>query len=259
MVTLTINGKVVQANEGEYLLAVIRRMGIDIPALCQHDAVEPYGGCRLCMVEITKEEWNGWKNHVTSCLYPVEEGLIVNTHAPKIIELRKTLLDLFLARNPHTPLIQKMAAEYGLTKSSFELVPEPNDCILCGICTRVCDEMGFSAISTVNRGHGKEVAPPLDQPPPDCVGCLACAQACPTNFIKFKDNGTTREIWGRTFEMLTCEKTGKPTITKEFADYLVKNRNIPEEYFTKGDEAHRKETALTMGTITRWSTTEETS
>ncbi|MDX9857253.1 MAG: 2Fe-2S iron-sulfur cluster-binding protein [candidate division Zixibacteria bacterium] len=257
MVTLTINGKVVQAEKGEYLLAVIRRMGIDVPALCHHEAVEPYGGCRLCMVEITKESWNGWKNHVTACLYPAEQDLIVSTHSDTIIELRKSLLDLFLARNPHTPLIQKLAAEHGLTKTTFEVVPEPNDCILCGICTRVCDEMGFSAISMVNRGHGREVAPPLHQPPPACVGCLACAQACPTRYIKYEDNGATRKIWDRTFELLTCEKTGRPTITREFAEYLSEHRDLPKEYFRVNDESHRGELVSTMAAITRWSVTEE--
>ncbi len=76
MLHLTINGKVVKAEQGEMLLAVIRREGIEIPALCHHEAVEPFGACRLCTVEITKEEWDGWSNFVTSCLYPVENDLI---------------------------------------------------------------------------------------------------------------------------------------------------------------------------------------
>ncbi len=257
MVTLTINGKVVRAEEGEMLLAVIKRQGIDIPALCQHDAVEPYGACRLCMVEITKESWNGWKNHVTSCLYPVEQDLIVNTHSETVQELRRTILDMMLARNPETPLIQQLAADHGVTKTSFEPVPEPNDCILCGICTRICDTMGFHAISSVNRGHGKEIAPPLHQPPPDCVGCLACALNCPTNFIKFTDNGRERVIWDKKFELILCEKTGQAGITREFADYLIRHRDIPPEYFKVNDESHRKELAATMGAISQWGQEEE--
>ncbi len=252
MVTLTINGKVVQAEEGEMLLTVIRRQNVDIPALCDHEAVEPYGACRLCMVEITKDAWDGWKNHVTSCLYPVEQDLIVSTHTPKVLELRKTLMDLYLARHPETPLVQKLAAEYGLTKTSYEEVPEPNDCILCALCTRVCDHMGFHAISMVNRGHGKEVAPPLHKAPPDCVGCLACAQVCPTQYIKFEDDGDTRKIWDKSFDLIKCSRTGQPSITREFADFLIEHRNIPKEYFDEGDEAHRKETAMRMGAITQW-------
>jgi len=252
MVTLTINGKQVQADDGEMLLAVIRRQQIDIPALCHHDAVEPYGGCRLCAVEITRPDWKGWKRTVVSCLYPAEEGLIVSTHSEPIIELRKSLLDLYLARSPRAKLIREMAAEYGITKTSFEEIAEGDDCILCGLCTRVCDQMGFHAISSVNRGHGKEIAPPLHEPPPDCVGCISCAQVCPTDFIKFEDKGTTRTIWGKKFELLTDKLTGRPTITREFAEYLSKHREIPADYFELDHESHRHELARTMGRITQW-------
>ncbi len=257
MVNLTINGKLVQADEGEMLLAVITREGIDIPSTCNHKAVEPYGACRLCTVEITRKEWDGWKKHVTSCLYPVEEGLIVSTHTPEVIALRKTILDLYLARSPKAKYIRDLAAQYGITQTSFEEVPDGDDCILCALCTRVCDEMGFHAISTVGRGHGKEVAPPLNEPPPDCVGCLACAQICPTNFIKYTDDGTTRTIWGKKFEMLKGEDTGRPIITKAFAEHLAKHREIPEDYFKADDLGHRKELALSMGKVAQWEKQEE--
>ncbi len=257
MVTVTINGKLVRATEGEMLLTVIRREKINVPALCHHEAVEPYGACRLCMVEITKTEWKGWNDYVTSCLYPAVDGLIVQTHSPTVIELRRTILDLYLARCPEAALVQKLAAEYGLTKTSFEPVREPNDCILCGLCTRICDQMGFAAISAVNRGHGREIAPPLREAPPDCVGCLACALNCPTDYIKFSDQGAKREIWGRSFELLTDRKTGQTTITKEFAEYLVANRSIPHDYFDLSDESHRKELALGMGKIAQFSREEK--
>ena len=259
MVTFTINGKMVQASEGEMLLAVIEREGIEIPSICNHKAVEPYGACRLCTVEITRAEWDGWKKHVTSCLYPVEEGLIVSTHTDEVIKMRKTILDLYLARSPKAKYVQELAAQYGIMQTSFEEVSDGDDCILCALCTRVCDAMGFHAISTVNRGHGKEIAPPLKEAPPDCVGCLACAQVCPTNFIKYTDDGVSRTIWGKKFELLQCEQTGKPTITREFAEYLSKNRDIPEEYFKAGDEAHRSELALSMGKIAQWQRQEEKS
>ena len=258
MISLTINGKLIRAEEGEMLLAVIRRQKIDIPALCNHDAVEPYGACRLCTVEITKTNWDGWKNYVTSCLYPVEDGLIVSTHSPDVIEIRKTLFDLQLARSPHAELIQEMAAEYGITRTSFEEITDGDDCILCGLCTRVCDEMGFHAISSVNRGHGKEIAPPMWEPPPDCVGCLACAQVCPTDFIKYENTGDKLEIWGKEFELITCEQTGRPTITREFAEYLTRHRDIPAEYFKLNDETHRKELAATMGKVSQWGREEQT-
>ena len=102
MVHLTINGRVVQATEGEMLLDVIRRLEIDVPAICHHNSVEPFGSCRLCTVEITRADWNGWKNYVTSCLYPVADGLIVSTHNEPVNEIRRTLLDLYLARHPQS-------------------------------------------------------------------------------------------------------------------------------------------------------------
>lgn len=252
MVTLTINGKQVQAKEGEMLLAVIRREGIEVPSTCHHEAVEPYGACRLCTVEITKPDWDGWSKQVTSCLYPVEQDLMVTTHSESLNDLRATLLDLMLARSPQAKLVQDMAAEYGVTKSSFDIVPDANNCILCGLCTRVCDAMGFKAISTVGRGHGKEIAPPLGEAPPDCVGCLSCAQICPTNYIEFTETKTTRKIWGKTFKLIKCETTGQTTITEEFAAYLNKHRNIPEDYFKRSDLAHRRELAATMGKIANW-------
>lgn len=257
MIRMTINGKPVTAEPGEMLLAVIKRAGIDIPSTCDHPAVEPYGACRLCSVEITRPEWDGWKKQVTSCLYPVEDNLIVYTHTPELIETRKTILDLFLARCPNAKLIQDMAAEYGLTRTSYQEIPDGDDCILCGLCTRVCDTMGFHAISSVGRGHGKEIAPPLGEAPPDCVGCLACAQICPTDFIKYTDDGRTRKIWGREFELVRCEKTGLGVVTKEFAEHLSKTRNIPIEYFSRNDATHRQETANSMGRVTQWSREEE--
>jgi bidirectional [NiFe] hydrogenase diaphorase subunit len=257
MVHLTINGTRVQATEGEMLLTVIRRMGIDIPALCHHEAVEPFGACRLCLVEITKDSWNGWKGYVTSCLYPVENDLIVNTHADKVIEARKTLIDLQLARCPNSPEIQQLAAQFGINRTSYEPKVDGDNCILCGLCTRICDQMGFSAISTVERGHGRRIAPPLDQPPPDCVGCLACALNCPTHVIPFTQAGDRRTIWEKDFELITCSRCGRKTITREFATALSKMRGIPESYFELCDACHREDTAQGMGRIAAWSRREE--
>jgi bidirectional [NiFe] hydrogenase diaphorase subunit len=253
MVKLIINGRLIQADEGEMLLAVIRRERIDIPALCHHEAVEPYGACRLCTVEITKPEWNGWKNYVTSCLYPVAEGLIVTTHSEKVIELRRTILDLYLAAHPNTPEIIRLASEHGVNTTSYEQVPDSDDCIMCALCTRICEKMGFCAISTVQRGHVKEVASPLHESPPDCTGCLACARNCPTGHIKFTQVGNRMTIWGRQFELLTCRQCGRHTITREFADHLSRTKDIPTSYFEVCDACHRKETALTMGRIANWS------
>lgn len=234
------------------LLSVIRRENIDVPAMCHHEAVEPFGACRLCVVEITRQEWDGWCDYVTSCLYPVADGLIVNTHAPKVNELRKTILDLFLARHPKCTEIIELAGEYGVTRTRYETVVDGDNCILCGLCARICDRMGFHAISTVGRGHGKEIAPPLRQAPPDCTGCLSCAMNCPTNFIEYKVKKGLLTIWDKKFELLTCNKCGKETITREFAVHLSEQRNIPPNYFDTCDACHRNELAAAMGRIAAW-------
>lgn len=252
MVRLTINGRSVQASEGEMLLAVIRREGISVPALCNHEAVEPYGGCRLCLVEITRDDWDGWTKQVTSCLYPAEEGLIVQTHSTGVNEVRRTIVDLYLARHPKSPEIKQLAEEYGVLKTSYEEVPDGNNCTLCAICTRICDKMGFHAISSVGRGHGKEIAPPLNEPPADCTGCLSCAKNCPTNYIEYTCDNGSLTIWGKQFELLACKHCGKNGITREFAEHLSKRRDIPIEYFETCDDCHRKELSRTMGQITNW-------
>jgi bidirectional [NiFe] hydrogenase diaphorase subunit len=249
MVHLTINGKVVKAREGEMLLAVIRREGIDIPALCHHEAIEPTGNCRLCTVEITKADWGGWKKYVTSCLYPVEEGLIVATHSPEVIEIRRTILDLQLARCPDAEIIQKLAEEYGLYKSSYEIVPDADNCIMCYACTRICEVLGKSAISALQRGHDKVIAPPFGDEPSDCIGCLACAHICPTDVIPWRDENGTRIIWNKKFELLTCKKCGNPTIARDFAEYLCQQRGLPEEYFEVCDACKRLELAGKMGDL----------
>ena len=115
------------------------------------------------------------------------------------------------------------------------LNPEPTDCILCGLCTRVCDHIGVSAISSTNRGWGREIAPPFNQPPPDCIGCLACAEICPTDFIPYETSNHRRTIWGREFEMLRDPKTGEAVITKEQAEHFAERSGVPMTYFENSD------------------------
>jgi NADH dehydrogenase/NADH:ubiquinone oxidoreductase subunit G len=249
MVTIYINGKAIQAGEDEMLLPVIRRQGVEIPALCHHDAIEPCGSCRLCMVEITKKEWEGWSKFVTSCLYPVEPNLMVTTHTPQLQELRKTILDLYLARSPRSEAIRKLASEYGIMETSYEVVPDSDDCIMCYACTRACTELGRYAISAVDRGHDKTISGPLREAPVDCIGCLSCAYICPTNFIKWEDNDGVRSIWGRDFALIRCRECGKKIITKDFADYLINKKGLPAEYFDVCDDCKRIETTKKMGSI----------
>ena len=186
-VTLKINDQEVKAKEGETILDVSRKMGLNIPTLCYSSALEPFGACRLCSVEILDKR--GRKRVVTSCNYPVEEGLTVYTNSEKVMKTRKVLLELLLARCPKVKKIQDLAREYGVEKPRFWISDEEEDCILCGLCTRVCEEkIGLYAINFAKRGVEREVTAPYHELSDECIGCGACAMVCPTKSKKIQIN-----------------------------------------------------------------------
>jgi coenzyme F420-reducing hydrogenase beta subunit len=186
-VSLKIDNQEVKAKEGSTILEVARNLGIKIPTLCYLKSLSPYGSCRLCSVEVVDK--SGKSRIVTSCNYPVEEGLVVCTASEKIVETRRTLLDMLLARCPKVPKIQEMALEYGIQKSSFWSEDENEDCILCGLCSRVCDELvGVHAIDFAKRGVEREVTTPYHELSNECIGCGACATVCPTKSKKTRLN-----------------------------------------------------------------------
>jgi len=178
-IKLKIDGQEVIAKEGATILDVAKSKGINIPTLCYHKALSPFGSCRICSVEIIDKR--GRSRIVTSCNYPVEEGLVVFTKSEKTIKVRKLLLELLLARTPKVQKIKELALEYGIEKPSFWVEDEDEDCILCGLCTRVCDELiGVNAIDFAKRGVEREVTAPYHTFSNDCIGCGACAIICPT-------------------------------------------------------------------------------
>ena len=247
MTTLTVDGRKVTVADDAYLLDAAREAGVDVPTLCQFDGLEPWGGCRLCVVDIWQEGWDDdWFKMVTACNHPVKEGLRVFTHSERVLETRRVVLDLLLARCPETPLIRRLAVEHGIEETSYVPNPEPMDCILCGLCTRVCDHVGVSAISSINRGWGREIAPPFEQPPPDCIGCLACAEICPTDFIPYEDGNVVRTIWGRRFDMLRDPATGEGLVTKAQAAHFAARSGVPISYFETSDRSKRLQMARTF-------------
>ena len=184
-IIIMIDGKEINAIEGESILQVAKKVGINIPTLCYNDALESFGACRMCSVEITDNR--GRKKIVTSCNYPVVNGLVVETKSEKVFKTRQMLLELLLARCPNAKKIQDLARKYGIEKPSLWIVDPEEDCILCGLCTRVCDEkVGVSAINFANRGVKREVTTPYHTISDDCVGCGACAMVCPTDSSKVR-------------------------------------------------------------------------
>ncbi len=250
---MTINGRRLEAHSGEMVLAAARRANINIPTLCEHQAVEPFGSCRLCLVEVTKAAWKGWKGLVTSCLYPAAPDAIIETDSERVHQVRRNVLDLLLARCPEAKPIQKLASEYGIHETSFVPRENPDRCILCGLCVRICETAATSAIATVKRGHNREVGTPWSGPPPDCIGCLACAHICPTGHIQFTEAGLTRRIWERTFDLLRCPACGKPLpITSDQAAFLSERQKMDSSYFSRCAICQRKATASTFNRMARW-------
>ncbi len=179
-VRLQIDGREVHTTAGKTVLEAAREAGIRIPTLCHHDALEPFGGCRLCLVEV---EMNGWSRLVVSCVYPVAPDLIVRTRSEKIDRIRKTLLELLLAHAPDSPALQEMAAEYGANRDRFP--KEASFCIHCGLCVRYCAEVKRKhAVGFIDRGIRKEISFLPEIAAKECQSCKECFPLCPTSYLQ---------------------------------------------------------------------------
>jgi len=209
-VSLTIDGKKVKAPEGEKVLWAGLSNGIYIPHLCaRHEALAPDASCRLCWVEI-----EGRLKPVTACTETVEAGMVVNTRGPAALRLARTALELLLASNEVDCAscaksgnceLQKIAAHLKISFKSrrFRKIPrnlpvdessplfsyDPNKCVLCGQCIRVCRQrLGIGAIGFAHRGFNRRMTTFGDQPigQSPCRECRDCVNICPTGALCFK-------------------------------------------------------------------------
>jgi bidirectional [NiFe] hydrogenase diaphorase subunit len=241
-VELIIDGAPVTAPDSSSLLTAARSAGRDVPGLCHHDAVPANASCRLCLVEI-RRPGRDWTQLTTSCDYPVSAGLTVVTDSARIRELRKMNLQLLLRRAPEAPVLQRLAEQYGVGEPLFAPVEDAPlaDCILCELCVRVCSAAGYDALAVNGRGSGKYVGPPFGRAEAqDCVGCASCYEACPTDCISMVDTAATRTIWGRTFDLLTCTRCGKPITTKEHRDTIESGIAVKEDALELCDICKRR-------------------
>jgi len=178
-VTLFINDKEIRAIQGMTILQAAQSAGIDIPTLCHHEKLAPYGACRLCTVEIVKGQRS---RLVTSCVYPVEEGLIVKTESEPVIRVRKMLLEMMWSRAPGVQAIRDYGIKYGIDRSKFDV--EPTFCILCGLCVRYCSEVkGKNFIGFVGRGTERKVMFLPEADFNECLKCGECYNLCPTGVM----------------------------------------------------------------------------
>ncbi|MBN1253193.1 MAG: iron hydrogenase small subunit [Bacteroidales bacterium] len=206
---IDINNKKVEANKGETVLEVLNRNGIKVPTLCHIKNMFPTGACRMCLVENTKTN-----KLITSCSSPVEEGMDILTHSPRVTEARKTIVELLLSNHPDDCLycvrngnceLQNLSEELcvherringkknklPIDRSSSSIMRDPEKCILCGRCVRVCEEvMGVACIDFTKRGSNSTVSTVFDKGlnVSSCVNCGQCIMVCPTGALTEKNH-----------------------------------------------------------------------
>jgi NADH dehydrogenase/NADH:ubiquinone oxidoreductase subunit G len=170
-----MNGLEVKVEEGSTLLDAAKFYGLEIPTLCHHEGLTEFGGCRLCVVEIGE----GLKSKlVSSCTYPAEEGLVVRTDTKRVWASRRMMIELMLAMAPGSKVLQDMASQFGVTRVRF--TPRNDECVLCGLCTRICaEQMDAAAIGFQQRGHKRKISTPFDMRSDVCRLCGACMYICP--------------------------------------------------------------------------------
>jgi NADH dehydrogenase/NADH:ubiquinone oxidoreductase subunit G len=220
MLSIVIDGQEIEVEAGRTVLEAAREHGIYIPTLCYHEAMEPFGTCRLCVVEV--EAGRGWQL-VASCAYPCSDGLIVHTNSDVVLQSRRITVELLMASSAHVPIIRQLADELGVGEPRFTM--ESNDCILCGLCVRACHEIvGVGAISLINRGIEKEVSTPFHIDSNICIGCGTCVLVCPTGAITLADitgGARTAHPSVSEFEAVDCRVCGNQLPAPQFADHAT--------------------------------------
>jgi formate dehydrogenase alpha subunit len=229
MPTLTIDGLPLPFAPGASVLKTALAHGIDIPRLCYHPELRPSGGCRLCLVEV-----EGRPAPVPSCGLACQEGMVVHTQSERLSQLRRDIIDLFLSEHPLTCVVcdkcgacelQKYAYAYNVAATSFDFevartnrqddnpffVRDPQYCILCGRCVRVCDEIvGANAIDYAQRGFDSQIATPFGSVMVEssCVFCGNCVQVCPTAALMPKPRLHQGRTWEFTHTRTLCGYCG---------------------------------------------------
>ena len=211
MIPMTLNGIDINVEKGTTILEAAQFLGFPIPTLCHMEGLSPYGACRLCVVEIGEENKT---KLVTSCTYPAEEGLVVRTNSSRVAKARKMIIELLLASSPQSKTIQDLAAKYEVKQQRFR--QEHEDCILCGLCVRMCKEqMVANAIGFHGRGENRSIGTPFDIKSEQCRLCGGCMYVCPVCSLRCTFNEPEKAICG------ACSNISAPCVEKEEFDDVM--------------------------------------
>ncbi len=245
IISCKIDGKTVAVERGTTILEAAQQVGIRIPTLCHHEALTPYGGCRLCIVEVVRGDQ---RQIVSSCAYAVEEGIKVKTVTDRIVKLRRFIVGLLLAEAPQANVLQDLAEELGI-RPPARFKPHNELCIACGLCVRACRELvGVRAIDLAQRGYEKKAAAPFFERSADCIGCGTCFAICPTGAITLRDiaegerfmqpdgsvvEGPARIIdnWKVNFDMQRCKVCGEAFAPSFQLAYIKKKARLADDFF----------------------------
>ena len=216
LVNITIDNQNISVPKGTTILEAAKKAGIDIPTLCFLKDINEIGDCRMCVVKV-----EGRRGLATSCIQKVEEGMVIKTHTPEIIEARHVMLDLIISNHDKDCLtctrmgnceLQALAAKFGIQSIEYKgerkeseidnfspsIVKDPNKCILCRRCVAVCKNIQkIGAIDCGNRGFESCISTSYNKSLKDtnCVFCGQCIEACPTSALREKEN--IDEVWAK--------------------------------------------------------------
>jgi heterodisulfide reductase subunit A len=186
---IIMDGKEVAADRGQTIVEVARRNGIFIPTLCHDPAIEPAAMCRICTVELTE---NRRTRMVTACNYPLRGDAEIATDSPALRQGRKLIVELLHARCPDSEALKALGERYGAELSRF---PDENkDCIMCGLCARVCERVGGNVLALCGRGVEIQVDTSFGKPSKTCIGCGSCVRICPVHKIQIEDIDGERRV-----------------------------------------------------------------
>ena len=256
MINIEVDGRPVEANENETILTVLRRNGVHVPTLCHINDLPPSGACRMCIVEV-----EGAPTLTPSCSYPVTPGMKIKSRSPRVLAARRMIVELLLSNHPDDCLycgrnqrcdLQTLAQDMGVRQRRFRgdkskremdvsspsIIRDPEKCVLCGKCVRVCEEIqGVAAIDFVGRGSRAFIGCAFDTGlnVSSCINCGQCVVVCPTgaltehsylNEVVSAPVGQTRMHWPQLTQLETFRpvsnahpmKAFEPRPTKSMAD-----------------------------------------